>query len=361
MVLAEQIKEAASRRDTLEKCLDIERKRMDLQNEEEKTQEPDFWDDAARAQEQLRRVASIKSWITDYDTIRKEVEDLELMPDFLKEGVISEEEMDAHYAQTIAHIEALELRNMLRRDEDKMGAILDINAGAGGTEALDWASMLMRMYTRCCEAHGYKVKTLDYQAGDEVGVKSCTLEIEGDYAYGYLKSEKGVHRLVRISPFDAASRRHTSFAALEVMPEIEDEGEIKIPPEDLRVETHRSTGAGGQHINKTESAIRIIHIPTGIVVQCQSERSQIQNRETAMSMLRSRLIELREREREERDLELRGDIKKIEWGSQIRSYVFHPYNLVKDHRTGAETSNIQAVMDGDLDMFIHTYLSKLEK
>ena len=185
--------------------------------------------------------------------------------------------------------------------------------------------------------------------------------MEGINAYGYLKSEKGVHRLVRISPFDAASRRHTSFAALEVMPEIEDEGEIKIPPEDLRVETHRSTGAGGQHINKTESAIRIIHIPTGIVVQCQSERSQIQNRETAMSMLRSRLIELREREREERDLELRGDIKKIEWGSQIRSYVFHPYNLVKDHRTGAETSNIQAVVDGDLDMFIHTYLSKLEK
>ena len=211
MVLAEQIKEAASRRDTLEKCLDIERKRMDLQNEEEKTQEPDFWDDAARAQEQLRRVASIKSWITDYDTIRKEVEDLELMPDFLKEGVISEEEMDAHYAQTIAHIEALELRNMLRRDEDKMGAILDINAGAGGTEALDWASMLLRMYTRWGEAHGYKVKALDYQAGDEVGVKSCTLEFEGEYAYGYLKSENGVHRMVRLSPFNANNKRQTDL------------------------------------------------------------------------------------------------------------------------------------------------------
>ena len=255
----------------------------------------------------------------------------------------------------------MHLATLLTGKYDANNAILTLHAGAGGTEAQDWTGMLYRMYRRYCEKHGYKVTELDYLDGDEAGIKSVTMKVEGINAYGYLKSEKGVHRLVRISPFDAASRRHTSFAALEVMPEIEDEGEIKIPPEDLRVETHRSTGAGGQHINKTESAIRIIHIPTGIVVQCQSERSQIQNRETAMSMLRSRLIELREREREERDLELRGDIKKIEWGSQIRSYVFHPYNLVKDHRTGAETSNIQAVMDGDLDMFIHTYLSKLEK
>ena len=201
---------------------------------------------------------------------------------------------------------------------------------------------------------------MDYLDGDEAGIKSVTMRVEGLNAYGYLKAEKGVHRLVRISPFDANSRRHTSFAALEVMPEIIDDEEIKIPAEEIRVETHRSTGAGGQHINKTESAVRIIHIPTGIVVQCQSERSQIQNRETAMSMLRSRLIELREREREERDAELKGDIKKIEWGSQIRSYVFHPYNMVKDHRTNAETANIQAVMDGELDMFINSYLSRME-
>ena len=357
MVLAEQIKEAASRRDTLEKCLDIERKRMDLQNEEEKTQEPDFWDDAARAQEQLRRVASIKSWITDYDTIRKEVEDLELMPDFLKEGVISEEEMDAHYAQTIAHIEALELRNMLRRDEDKMGAILDINAGAGGTEALDWASMLLRMYTRWCEAHGYKVKTLDYQAGDEVGVKSCTLEIEGDYAYGYLKSENGVHRLVRISPFDSSGRRHTSFSAVEVMPEISDDNEIELRDEDIKMDVYRSSGAGGQKVNKTSSAVRLTHIPTGIVVSSQVERSHFQNLENCRNMLRARLAEIKEREHLEKISDIKGVQQKIEWGSQIRSYVFMPYTLAKDHRTGYENGNIQNVMDGDIDGFINAFLA----
>ena len=361
--MAEQIKEAASRRDTLEKCLDIERKRMDLQNEEEKTQDPDFWDDAARAQEQLRRVASIKSWITDYDTIRKEVEDLELMPDFLKEGVISEEEMDAHYAQTIAHIEALELRNMLRRDEDKMGAILDINAGAGGTEALDWASMLLRMYTRWCEAHGYKVKTLDYQAGDEVGVKSCTLEIEGDYAYGYLKSENGVHRLVRISPYDASGRRHTSFAAVEVMPEIaEDNSEIELRDDEIKMDVYRSSGAGGQKVNKTSSAVRLTHLPTGIVVSSQVERSHFQNLENCKSMLRAKLAEIKEREHLEKISDIKGVQQKIEWGSQIRSYVFMPYTLAKDTRTGYENSNIQAVMDGDIDGFINAYLAmKAEK
>ena len=356
MVLAEQIKEAASRRDTLEKCLDIERKRMDLQNEEEKTQEPDFWDDAARAQEQLRRVASIKSWITDYDTIRKEVEDLELMPDFLKEGVISEEEMDAHYAQTIAHIEALELRNMLRRDEDKMVAILDINAGAGGTEALDWASMLLRMYTRWCEAHGYKVKTLDYQAGDEVGVKSCTLEIEGDYAYGYLKSENGVHRLVRVSPFDAAGRRHTSFASIEVMPEFQELDEVVVRDEDYDFIAFHSSGAGGQNINKVSSAVRLIHKPTGIVVACQTERSQLQNKETAMRMLKAKLMEIKIRERLDTIEEIQGNKTNIEWGAQIRSYVFMPYTLVKDTRTGYEEGNVNAVMDGNIDGFINAYL-----
>jgi len=255
-------------------------------------------------------------------------------------------------------VDEMRLASLLTGEYDHNNAILTLHAGAGGTEAQDWTEMLYRMYRRYAEKHGYIVDELDFLDGDEAGIKSVTFKLTGINAYGYLKAEKGVHRLVRISPFDANSRRHTSFSALEVMPEIADEEALVIPTEDLEVQTRRSTGAGGQHINKTESAIRIVHKPTGIVVQCQAERSQIQNRETAMSMLRSKLIELREREREELNAELKGDLKRIEWGSQIRSYVFHPYNMVKDHRTNEETSNIQAVMDGELDAFIFAYLSK---
>ena len=360
MVLAEQIKEAAARRDTLYRCLDIEQRRIDLRNEEEKTQEPDFWNDPAKAREQLRKVAGIKAWIEEYDAVDKLVEDLELMPDFVKEGVVSEEELDAHYAETMERIGKLEMRNMLRRDEDKLGAIMDINAGAGGTEALDWASMLMRMYTRWGEAHGYKVKVLDYQAGEEVGVKSCTLEFEGDYAYGYLKSENGVHRLVRVSPFDANARRQTSFAAVEVIPEITDDSkDVEIRPEDIEMQVYRSSGAGGQHINKTSSAVRLIHRATGIVVSCQTERSQFQNKETCLRMLRSKLVEIKEREHLDKISDIKGVQQKIEWGSQIRNYVFMPYTLVKDTRTGCETSNVNAVMDGALDPFIESYLNCL--
>lgn len=255
-------------------------------------------------------------------------------------------------------LEDLKLETLLNGKYDSLNAILTLHAGAGGTEAQDWVSMLYRMYTMYAERMGYKTTLLDILDGDEAGIKSVTFLVEGDNAYGYLKSEKGVHRLVRISPFDTNARRHTSFASLEVMPELEESPDILIKPEDLKIDTYRSSGAGGQHVNKTESAIRITHLPTGIVVSCQTERSQIQNRETAMKMLYGKLAEKQEQEEMDKLNSIRGDIKKIEWGSQIRSYVFHPYNLVKDHRTNYETSNIQAVMDGDIQPFITEYLKK---
>lgn len=328
----------------------------------EEMADPELWDNPEKANIKNKELKIAQTKLDSLQALYSAAGDIEALIELTQEldDEDSVQEIADELEKLIEEAEKMHLATLLTGKYDANNAILTLHAGAGGTEAQDWTGMLYRMYKRYCEQHGYSVTELDYLDGDEAGVKSVTMRVEGINAYGYLKSEKGVHRLVRISPFDSASRRHTSFSALEVMPEIEDDTEIKIPPEDIRIETHRSTGAGGQHINKTESAIRIIHIPTGIVVQCQSERSQIQNRETAMSMLRSKLIELKEREREERDLELKGDIKKIEWGSQIRSYVFHPYNMVKDHRTGAETSNIQAVMDGDIDMFIQTYLSKME-
>ena len=328
----------------------------------EEMADPEYWSNPDKAQIKNKELKQLEDGIKEYEGMLSSSEDIDALISLglELEDESTGEEIERELSALEQKAEQMRLATLLTGKYDKNNAILSLHAGAGGTEAQDWTQMLYRMYRRWCEKHGYAVTELDYLDGDEAGIKSVTMRVEGLNAYGYLKAEKGVHRLVRISPFDANSRKHTSFAALEVMPEIIDDEEIKIPAEDIRVETHRSTGAGGQHINKTESAVRIIHIPTGIVVQCQSERSQIQNRETAMSMLRSRLIELREREREERDAELKGDIKKREWGSQIRSYVFHPYNMVKDHRTNAETANIQAVMDGDLDMFINSYLSKAE-
>ena len=269
------------------------------------------------------------------------------------------EEFEAEISQLKKDTAELRLKALLRGPYDANGAILALHAGAGGTEAQDWVEMLYRMYTRWCERHRYAVRVLDLLPGEEAGIKSVTFEVEGLNAYGYLKAEKGVHRLVRISPFDASARRHTSFASLDVMPDIEDdEGEIEILPEDIRVDTYRSSGAGGQHVNKTSSAIRITHLETGFVVQCQNERSQIQNRETAMRMLRAKLIEKRESEKLQEMAEIKGEQKKIEWGSQIRSYVFHPYSMVKDHRTNVETGNVTAVMDGEIDMFINAYLAE---
>ena len=320
----------------------------------------DFWNDMENAQKVNRELSRIESKMKHYDKLYSRGEDLEVLIE-LTEGTNDEKEMEELQKELNDFsdaVEALKLETLLKGKYDANNAILTLHAGAGGTEAQDWASMLYRMYTRYAERVGYKVVELDKLAGDEAGIKSVTFKVIGENAYGYLKAEKGVHRLVRISPFDANARRHTSFASLEVMPEIENQNEIKINPEDLKIDTYRSGGAGGQHVNKTESAIRITHIPTGIIVQCQNERSQIQNREQAMAMLVSKLIEKQERERLEKETELKGDLKKIEWGSQIRSYVFCPYTMVKDHRTGCETGNISAVMDGDIEQFIFDYLKK---
>lgn len=320
--------------------------------------EPNFWDDQQEAQKIINESNALKEMVNGYRELESQQEDLEVTYELAKEENDQElkEELEAELEGFKKKLNEYELQLLLNGPYDANNAILELHPGAGGTESQDWCSMLLRMYTRWGEKKGFKVETLDYLPGDEAGVKSVTLLFKGHNAYGYLKAEKGIHRLVRISPFDAAGRRHTSFVSCEVMPEIDDNIEVEVRPEDLRVDTYRASGAGGQHINKTSSAVRITHIPTGIVVSCQSERSQIQNREQAMKMLKAKLYQKEVEEKEKQLAEIRGEQKEIGWGSQIRSYVFHPYSMVKDHRTNVETGNVQAVMDGEIDPFIDAYL-----
>lgn len=319
---------------------------------------PGFWDDVENSQQVVQKTSRLKGKIEEYDRLTALYEDTEVLIEIADEAedlsVI--DEITASIEEFSSSLSKMRLATLLIGEYDVSNALLTFHAGAGGTEAQDWNQMLLRMYTRWGEAHGFKVSMIDFLDGDEAGLKSAVLRIEGENAYGYLKSEAGVHRLVRISPFDASGRRHTSFASLDVMPEIDDSVEVEIRPDDIRVDTYRSSGAGGQHINKTESAIRITHIPTGIVVACQNERSQHQNREMAMKMLKSKLIEIKEREHLDKIEDIKGVQKEIAWGSQIRSYVFMPYTLVKDHRTSFESGNVNAVMDGELDGFINAYL-----
>ncbi|WNQ11610.1 peptide chain release factor 2 [Paenibacillus aurantius] len=356
--IKQDLREVAGRLNELRGSLDLDLKLEQIADYEEKMSVPDFWDDNDYAQKIIGELNAIKSVVSDYEELSKNYEDLEVMLELAEEEEDDSlvEELVNGTAELVKKLEAYELTLLLSQPYDRLNAILELHPGAGGTESQDWAEMLLRMYRRWAEKRGFKVEVLDYLPGDEAGVKSVTLLIKGHNAYGYLKTEKGVHRLVRISPFDASGRRHTSFVSCDVVPEIEEDADIEIRPEDLKVDTYRSSGAGGQHINTTDSAVRITHLPTGIVVTCQTERSQIKNRERAMTHLRSKLYEKKIEEQEKHLAEIRGEQSDIAWGSQIRSYVFHPYSMVKDHRTLTETGNVGAVMDGEIDFLIDAYL-----
>mgnify|MGYP000534357610 FL=1 len=340
---------------------DLTARRYKIQELTAKTLEESFWNDPQKAQVVIRQLNAIKDVVESYDALQKALSSLDETQELLKEDFDEEifELFELEYQEMEKNFADFEIKVLLSHEYDHSSAILELHPGAGGTESCDWADMLYRMYSRWAEKHEFKVSVLDYQPGDEAGIKSITFLVEGDMAYGYLKAEKCVHRLVRISPFDAGGRRHTSFASLDVMPQFNDEIEIEIKPEDLIVETKRASGAGGQHINKTDSAVRMVHKPTGLVATCQNGRSQHENREEALRVLKSRLYQKMIEEQEAKLAEIKGEVKANEWGSQIRSYVFHPYSMVKDHRTNHETSDVQGVMDGDLDGFIFAYLKTL--